>query len=119
MFPSLSPGRPPHPAAAAAKLGPGDPFCRAALAEFAKQHDGRFPEKNDLATIGSSLWEMPGTNGMRYRYVGGLSIADSSKIHAYEPEFFGGKRLALTADGNIRSLTTEEIRRELPQEKKP
>ena len=35
-----------------------------ALAEFAKQHDGRFPEKDDASTVDQSLWEMPGTNGI-------------------------------------------------------
>ncbi|MCC6125151.1 MAG: hypothetical protein IT426_09335 [Pirellulales bacterium] len=89
----------------------------AALSEYAAKHEGRFPNRDAVKEIEESLWEMPGTNGMRYLYVSGLNANDSDKILAYEPEFSGGERGALMANGKIRFLNSEEIRRKLQEDR--
>jgi hypothetical protein len=89
------------------------------LSEYALNHGDKFPERDAARQIEQSLWEVPGTSGMRYLYVGGLPSKDTVRILAYEPEFFKGWRLVLTTNGVIALMRTEDVRGQLQREEKP
>jgi hypothetical protein len=89
------------------------------LSEYAAKHEGIYPNKEAAKEIDHALWEVPGTSGMRYLYVDGLTAKDSGEILAYEPELSDGERSVLMADGKIRSMKSEDIRRKLQREEKP
>ena len=59
---------------------------------------------------------MPDPSGMRYIYRGGLVADRGDSPLAYEPGIFGGDRLLLRTDGEVRRVTPEQLRRALDPE---
>ena len=56
---------------------------------------------------------MPDPSGMHYVYLGG-QVADRGKSPlAYEPGIFGGDRLLLLTDGEVRRVNPEQLWRAL------
>jgi hypothetical protein len=88
-----------------------------ALVDYATQHRGHYPPADSTA-IAASLWEVPGGYGLRYLYVPGQSVAQSSHILAYEPELDDGPRLVLQLDGKIVAVKSEQLRQMLAAEKR-
>src|SRR5207247_5793218 len=82
---------------------------RMALWKFAATHEGRFPSESELAEIPDSLWRVPGFEGLRFRYVGGLRAANAGELLVIEPELDPQRRLVILTDGEIINLTTAEI----------
>lgn len=91
---------------------------RAALWRYAASHDAHFPPDRSDTEIPKDRWQLPDPSGMRYLYVPGQSPDRGETPLAYEPEIFGPQRLVLLTSGDIRSMTSEEILRVLPQEKR-
>ncbi len=89
---------------------------RAALWRYAEGHDGRFPPDRSAGEIPDDAWRVPDPSGLRYVYVPGLRVDAGPFPLAYEPGLFGPERLALLADGSVRSLTLDAIRRARPSE---
>jgi hypothetical protein len=89
---------------------------RGALWRFAEGHDGRFPPDRSGGEIPDDIWRMPDPSGLCYIYVPGLKPDAGPIPLAYEPGLFGTDRLVLTADGAVKSMTLDEIRRALPKE---
>jgi hypothetical protein len=89
---------------------------RAALWRYAEAHGGQFPPDRSAGEIPDDIWRMPDPSGLRYLYVPGLKVDAGPTPLAYEPGLFGPTRLVLTADGAVRSMTLDEIRRGLPKE---
>ena len=83
---------------------------RTALWQFAATHQGRFPNKEELSAIPQELWQIPEGGGMRYRYVAGQSAGHLPAILACEPELDPNRRLVLDASGDIRVLSSAELR---------
>ena len=92
---------------------------QAALLRHAAEHEGAFPSSRDELAAASDLWEIPGTMGMEYRYVGGLTVHDREAVLVYEPEISGPKRLVLTAGGGIRWMSAGELRTAVRAEAQP
>lgn len=92
---------------------------RGALLQYAHSHDGRFPPHDYVADIPPRLWEAPDSAGTRYLYVAGVTLGQSNALLVCEPRHFGEERLALLADGKVRTLKTAEIHRlmGIPEEK--
>jgi hypothetical protein len=67
--------------------------------------------------ISPALWTVPDPSGVSYVYVSGVR-ADAKTPLAFEPELFGADRLALCVDGAIRTMTSDEIAKALPAEKR-
>jgi hypothetical protein len=83
---------------------------RAALWAYARAHGGELPAGPDDTALPAEAWRTPHPSGMRYLYVPGRRPDVLSRaVVAYEPELFGEHRLALTADGEIRRVTTPEL----------
>jgi hypothetical protein len=91
---------------------------RTALLQFAATHQGRFPTKEEVATIPSELWDIPGAHGLRYIYVPGLSAGNGSQLLAYEPEW-ESERLVLRVNGEIAMLTKGDLQATLAEGSKP
>ena len=84
---------------------------RAALWRYAEGHGGKFPPDRWASEVPPDAWRIPDPSGLQYVYVPGLA-ADAGPIPlAYEPGLFGPDRFVLTADGAVKRMTLEEIRR--------
>jgi hypothetical protein len=95
----------------------GDPMrktsieeLRAALMTYAQLHDGQFPAHDYVAEIPEKIWQSPDRGGTRYIYLGGQNRSAGTNLIACEPLNFGEKRYALFANGDIKKLSTTEIR---------
>jgi hypothetical protein len=88
---------------------------RAALWRYADTHGGDYPPDRSAGEIPDDVWRMSDPSGLRYIYVPGLKVDSGPIPLAYEPGLFGPDRLVLTADGAVRSMTLDEIRRSLPK----
>jgi hypothetical protein len=84
---------------------------RAALQSYAQSHSGRFPSHDFAPEIPEKIWQAPDSVGTRYLYVGGLTLASATNVLACEPVNFGDERFVLLVNGEIRMLSTAEIRR--------
>jgi hypothetical protein len=83
---------------------------RRVLLEYSRSHEGRFPADRLDSAIGVEKWRVPGSSGMNYVYVGGLSaIGQPPTLLAFEPDVFGPQRLGLFTNGDIRWLGPGEI----------
>jgi hypothetical protein len=90
---------------------------RAALWKYADEHGGKFPVVRSDPAIAAALWNVPHPTGTQYLYAPG-ERGNSTTPLAFEPELFGVDRLVLCVDGEIRTMTSDEIARALPAEKK-
>jgi hypothetical protein len=91
---------------------------RSALWHHAATHGGRFPSPTDTTAVPQDLWEVPEAGGLRYLYVSGLAAGESRTLVVYEPELEPGRRFALLTNGELVSLTSQQIRQRLT-EKEP
>ncbi|NJM54652.1 MAG: hypothetical protein HC841_00860 [Verrucomicrobiae bacterium] len=74
---------------------------RAALFDYARTRDGKFPPHDFVPEISEKLWEAPDQNATRYRYHGGWTTNDLSAVIAEEPAVFGNERFVLLGSGAI------------------
>lgn len=86
---------------------------RGALLNFARSHEGRFPQNDFIPEIPEKLWESPDQLGSRYIYFGGLSTNESNAVLVLEPANFGDSRFVLKASGEVELFSNQEIRRRL------
>lgn len=86
---------------------------RSALLDYARTHDGQFPQHDFIPEIPEKLWESPDPSGTRYIYSGGRSTNEAVALLAIEPVNFGERRFVLKASGKIELLSNEEIQRQL------
>jgi hypothetical protein len=91
---------------------------RAALFDYARSHDGKFPPHDFVPEIPEKVWESPDENGSRYIYRGGLTTNDTNVLLAVEPANFGEKRFAIVSTGEVRFLDPAEVEKELQVGKK-
>lgn len=82
---------------------------RDALHQYAQTHDDKFPPHDFVPEIADKLWETVDYRRSRFEYQHGLTLADTNRVLAWEPERFGEKRFALFVGGEITSLTKEEL----------
>ncbi len=92
---------------------------RTALWHFAATHGGRFPSQAEAVAFGPELWEVPGSGGLRYLYVPGLSAYQSTTLLAYEPELDPRQRFGLQTNGSLVALTSKAIDRLRNQGEQP
>ena len=85
----------------------------AALWKYADANAGKFPPTRSDSAIAAALWHVPYPSEVQYYYVGGTRSKDATPLAA-EPELFGVERLVLCVDGEIRTMTSDEIARALP-----
>ena len=86
---------------------------RIALWTYARSHEGRFPPDADAPEVPEEAWRVPDPSGIRYIYRGGLVADRGESPLAYEPGIFGGDRLLLRTDGEVRRVTPEQLQRAL------
>lgn len=93
-----------------------------ALWKYADEHHGNFPAAQSDPAIPASLWIVPDLSGMTYVYPpsppGRGAGGESGTPLAFEPELFGTDRLVLCTDGQIRTMTSDEIAKALPADKR-
>lgn len=92
---------------------------RGALLNYARSHEGRFPQNDFISEIPEKLWESPDQPGSRYIYFGGLSTNESNVIMILEPANFGDRRFVLKTSGEMELLLNEDIQRRLGGEVSP
>jgi hypothetical protein len=88
-----------------------------ALWTYADEHGEAFPPARSEPGIPATLWNVPDPSGMQYLYVPGVR-GESATSLAVEPDLFGDRRFVLCVDGQIRTMTSDEIARALPTEKR-
>ena len=86
-------------------------LCRAL--RLCRQARGQIPDKGAAKEIDQTLWEVPGTGGMRYLYVSGLAHDGCRQRFSPTSRNIPAARFVLTADGSIRSMKSEDIRRRI------
>ena len=88
----------------------------AKLFAYAEAHEGAFPR--DVAELAGPdrVWELPDGSGLLYLYVAGRKVGDLDAILAYEPGLYGNTRHVLFADGSIRFMDVDAIRKALKAE---
>ncbi len=94
-------------------------LLRTALWQFAATHNGRFPTTDEITAIPRNQWEIPDTGGLRYLYVPGRSAGHLPELLVYEPEIDTNGRFVLETNGDIRMMSTTELRSKAASEKKP
>jgi len=92
---------------------------RAALLDYARTHEGRFPASDFGSEISEKLWEAPDQFGTRYIYSGGLTTNEVDSILVAEPLNFGDQRFVLLVSGELRQLSTTDIGKQLLRERHP
>ena len=92
---------------------------RAALWDYARSHDGKFPANDFDQEIVEKLWESPDQSGSRYIYSGGRTTNDVDALLAVEPLNFGDQRFVLKISGEIESLSNKEIEQRLAEKFQP
>ncbi len=88
----------------------------AALAAYAAEHNGKFPQSKTVTIGDTSVWNVPDTPEIQYLYVPGLSVSDKPDVLAYEPEVFNDERFVLFTDGKTLLMSSAEIREILRRE---
>jgi hypothetical protein len=90
---------------------------RAALWDYARTHEGQFPDSDSAGEIPDDLWLASERPTSRYLYVAELRANQRATPLVYEPEIEGDRRLVLLTDGTIKPMAVEEILQALSPEK--
>jgi hypothetical protein len=90
---------------------------RAALWDYARSHERRFPDSDSTDEIPADLWLASERPPSRYLYVAGLRADQGASPLVYEPEIDGDRRFVLLTDGAIKPMKLEEILQALAVEK--
>jgi hypothetical protein len=89
-------------------------YLKAALDDYARQHEGRMPPHDFVPEIPEKMWLAPGGSSSRYLYFAPLGSKAGSKkaadILLCEPEALGDMRFVLLRNGDVAQMTTEKIR---------
>jgi hypothetical protein len=80
-------------------------------------HERRFPDDATAAEIPQDKWQMSDPSGSRYLYVAKQMLGKDAKPLAYEPEIYPGPRWMLMTNGDLRSLSNQEIEKLFAAEK--
>jgi hypothetical protein len=86
---------------------------RDALWQYAKLHEGNLPPHKEDEAIPPALWLGIHPNAEQLAYIAGGKPGKSAEIVVYEPEAYGGQRLALLLDGTVIRLDASELRKRL------
>jgi len=91
---------------------------RTGLWQYAATHAGSFPDSTD-PVLSADLWQIPGWPALKYLIARDRTASDDPRLLAFEPSLDGDPRLALMTNGEIRELTTAEIRQQLSEGQSP
>ena len=86
------------------------------LAVYTRARDGAFPPDDTISAIPAEAWQLPDPSEMRYLYVRGRKLGEAGAILAYEPGLYGSSRYVVFADGEIRVMSVDELRKGLQAE---
>ncbi|BBM82511.1 hypothetical protein [Candidatus Uabimicrobium amorphum] len=80
------------------------------LVDYAKKNNNMFPLNNFDSDIPQELWKLPQSE-VRYKYISGVYFDKSKQlILLYEPEFVGNKRYVMLSSGDIKLMSTRDIK---------
>jgi len=82
---------------------------RAALFDYARMHDGKFPPNDFVPEIPEKIWEAPDESGSHYVYHAGFTTNDVNVLVAIEPPNFGESRFAIGGSGHVVSVNAQDI----------
>jgi len=82
---------------------------RAALFEYARSHNGKFPPHDFVPEIPEKIWESSDEYGSHYVYHGGFTTNDINALVAVEPPNFGEKRLAIMGSGSVEFVGLDDV----------
>lgn len=91
---------------------------RAALWEYSRTHDGKFPSDRSTPGVPPEAWRVSDPSGMQYVYFSGLSPGGAVPLAA-EPEVYREYRFVLFANGTVCRLEAAEAARLLSSGGKP
>jgi len=83
---------------------------KSALWRYAEAQGGAFPPDDREGAIPSATWETPDVSRARYVYLPGRKADVGDEPVAYEPTAFPPPRFLLTSEGQIQSLSDDELR---------
>lgn len=81
---------------------------RAALWEYARTHDGRFPSDRSAPGVPPEAWQAPHPASMQYVYIAKLTPDAGPQPLAAEPDIFGAYRFVLFANGAVCRMESSE-----------
>ena len=81
---------------------------KTALFDYAEKHEGKFPPHDWIPEIPNRLWEADSA-GTHFIYVGGFKTNSLGTAIVAEPAHFGNSRYIITATGEIKKASQEEI----------
>jgi hypothetical protein len=84
---------------------------RAALWEYARKHDGKFPADQNVSDVAPECWQTADLSKAPYVYVAGQLPDRGALPLAYEPDLGQRWRMVLLTDGEVRLMTPDEIAR--------
>ncbi len=88
---------------------------------YAEEHNKSFPPPPATNEIPDRLWQMPGTSGERYVYMGGTEMGEDyvnePQPVAYESDAYGPDRLVIMSDGDILWMPISKITSLLKKER--
>jgi hypothetical protein len=79
------------------------------LQRYAVAHGGQFPAHDDVPEIPGHFWELPDPSGLRYIYVSGRRLSDSSIPLVHEPAVYADDPLVLLTDGTVARMKIEAL----------
>jgi hypothetical protein len=84
---------------------------KAALWEYAQNHDGALPVDERSSGIAAAMWETPEPSRIHYIYIPGAKAGAGDVPVAYEPPALPRPQLMLRSDGEIREADARDIQR--------
>ena len=81
---------------------------KTALFDYAEKHDGKFPPHDWVPEIPTRIWEADPA-GTHFIYVGGFTTNSRGTAIVAEPAHFVSSRYIITATGEIKKASAEEI----------
>ena len=82
----------------------------AAMRHYQSTHAGQMPPHEYAPEIPHELWRSLDLEGTRMILVNWPATGSATNWLALEPKSFGSKRLGVTRDGEIRPITSEELK---------
>ncbi len=81
---------------------------QSSLLVYAIEHEGKYPDAENVSAIPNERWQLPKDIGGRYLYYPGKKLGESKSIIVIEPQITN-RQFVLFADGIITELLPDQI----------
>jgi hypothetical protein len=92
-------------------------LLKAALWQYAAQHDGQLPDDLSTAGVAKEARSVPDPSRMEYVYIKGLKAGQGDTAVLLEPDIFSSGRFVLFTSGSIRRINGSDLQQASAQVK--